>query len=106
MRFNIDEIRDRYSMLQLISHLGRLYKSSTNMSLPLKLVQYLAQIKTGNSLNILLKYISLCELYTFNNSSTVDQGKKITSGHPVRTIALNQQFYITPLFNLDFLPCD
>jgi hypothetical protein len=77
MRFNIDEIRDRYSMLQLISHLGRLYKSSTNMSIPLKLVQYLAQIKTNSSLNILLKYISLYELYTFSNSSTVDQGKKL-----------------------------
>jgi hypothetical protein len=39
-RFNIDEIRDRYSMLQLLSHVGRIYRASTGLSLPLKLVEY------------------------------------------------------------------
>lgn len=33
------------------------------MSLPLKLVEYLAQIKRTNTLTILLKYIELCQLY-------------------------------------------
>ena len=76
-RFNIDEIRDRYSMLQLISHLGRIYNTSVGMSLPLKLVEYLAQIKRTNTLTILLKYIELCQLYQNNNSSTVDSGKQL-----------------------------
>jgi hypothetical protein len=76
-RFNIDEIRDRYSMLQLLSHIGRIYRSSTGLSLPLKLVEYIAQVKAMSSISLLLKYVSLCELYTFAPASTVDIGKKL-----------------------------
>ena len=76
-RFNIDEIRDRYSMLQLLSHVGRIYRASTGLSLPLKLVEYVAQIKAVSSISLLLKYVSLCELYTFATGSTVDIGKKL-----------------------------
>jgi hypothetical protein len=76
-RFNIDDIRDRYSMLQLLSHLGRIYRASTGLSLPLKLVEYVAQVKSLNSISNLLKYVQLCELYTFGASSSVDIGKKL-----------------------------
>ena len=76
-RFNIDEIRDRYSMIQLLSHVGRIYRTSTGLSLPLKLVEYVAQIKAVSSISLLLKYVTLCELYTFSTGSTVDIGKKL-----------------------------
>lgn len=75
--FNIDYIRDRYSILQLISHFSSLYHSSTGLSLPIKLVSYLSQVKTQNSLTTILKYISLYELYQYGVSSSVDISNKM-----------------------------
>lgn len=75
--FNIDYIRDRYAMLQLLAHLSRLYKTSTGLSLPIKLVSYISQVKSHNSLSSLLKYISLYELYQYGTSSSVDISKKM-----------------------------
>jgi hypothetical protein len=76
-RFNIDEIRDRYSMLQLISHLGAIYKTATNLSLPLKLVEYMSQVVCNVNISLLLYYVSLCELYAARTSSTSDIGKRL-----------------------------
>jgi hypothetical protein len=76
-RFNIDEIRDRYSMLQLISHLGAIYKTATNLSLPLKLVEYMSQVVCNVNISLLLYYVSLCELYASRTSSTSDIGKRL-----------------------------
>ena len=76
-RFNIDEIRDRYSMLQLLSHLSAIYKTATNLSLPLKLVEYMSQVVTNTNISLLLYYVSLCELYTSRTSSTVDVGRRL-----------------------------
>ena len=75
--FNIDYIRDRYAILQLISHFSSIYHSSTGFSLPLKLVSYLSQVKINTTLKTLLRYISLCELYQYGNSSSVDISKKM-----------------------------
>ena len=75
-RFNIDEIRDRYCILQLLSRVSKIYRSSSGLSLPLKLVEYMAQIRTTNNLNNLLQYIYLCELYGYNGNS-VDSGNKL-----------------------------
>ena len=76
-RFNIDEIRDRYSMLQLIAHIGRIYGTATGLSIPLKLVEYMSQVKSTNSLSNLLHYVSLCELFNYGTSSSVDIGKRL-----------------------------
>jgi hypothetical protein len=76
-RFNIDEIRDRYSLLQLLAHVGKIYRTSTGLSLPLKLMEYMAQVKTTESLNNLLEYIFLSDLYSFGGSNTVDVGNKV-----------------------------
>lgn len=75
--FNIDYIRDRYAILQLISHFSSIYHSSTGFSLPLKLVSYLSHVKAHTTLKTLLRYISLCELYQYGNSSSVDISKKM-----------------------------
>ena len=88
-QFNIDYIRDRYSMLQLMSHLNVLYKTSSNLTLPIKLVEQMGQVVCdskrdtigniicNNNLSNLLHYISLIQLYAHGNSSTVDIGKKL-----------------------------
>ena len=76
-RFNIDEIRDRYCMLQLISHLDNLYNICNGLSLPLKLVEYISQVKTNTNISNLLYYISLYKLYNQGNTSTIDIGKKL-----------------------------
>ena len=76
-KFNIDEIRDRYSMLQLISHLGAIYRTATNLSMPLKIVEYMSQVLCNTNLSNLLYYVSLCELYSSRTSSTVDIGKRL-----------------------------
>lgn len=89
-RFNIDEIRDRYSMLQLLSHICRIYRSSTGLSLPLKLVEYVAQVKAVSSISLLLKYVSLCELYAYGAASTVDIGKKL---HQIFNFIQNDNHY-------------
>ena len=79
-------------MFQLISHLGRIYNTSVGMFLPLKLVEYLAQIKRTNTLTILLKYIELCQLYQNNNSSTVDSGKQL---HQIFNLIENDEHYMS-----------
>ena len=76
-RFNIDEIRDRYSMFQLISHIGQIYRTSTGLSLPIKLVEYMSQVKGQVSLSNILYYISLSEMYALGNTSTIDAGKRL-----------------------------
>ena len=76
-RFNIDEIRDRYSMLQLISHIDNIYETCTGLTIPLKLIEYLSQVKGNNTLDKLLKYVSLFKLFNAGNSSTIDSGKKL-----------------------------
>jgi len=76
-RFNIDEIRDRYGLLQLLSHVGKIYRTSTGLSLPLKLVEYMAQIKTTEDLHNLLEYIFLTDLYSHGGGSTIDSGNKL-----------------------------
>ena len=75
--FNIDYIRDRYAILQLISHVSSIYQSSTGFSLPLKLVSYISHVKAHTTLTSLLRYIALCELYQYGNSSSVDISKKM-----------------------------
>lgn len=77
-RFNIDEIRDRYGILQLLSQVGKIYRTSTGLSLPLKLVEYMAQVKTTDELNNLLEYIFMSDLYSYGvGTSTIDVGNKI-----------------------------
>jgi hypothetical protein len=43
--FDIDFIRDRYAIMNIVGHLGQIYHTATNMMLPLKLVSYMAQLK-------------------------------------------------------------
>ena len=76
-RFNIDEIRDRYSMFQLLSHIGQIYRTSTGLSLPIKLVEYMSQVSAGSSLTNILYYISLAEMYAMGDTSTIDAGKRL-----------------------------
>ena len=76
-RFNIDEIRDRYSMFQLLSHIGQIYRTSTGLSLPIKLVEYMSQVTAELSLSNILYYISLAEMYAMGDTSTIDAGKRL-----------------------------
>ena len=89
-RFNIDDIRDRYCMLQLIAHIGLIYRTSTGLSLPLKLVEYMSQVRADNNLTLLLYYLSLCEMFIGGDTKTVDYGKTL---HQMFDFIENDNYY-------------
>ena len=74
--FDIDFIRDRFAIMNIIGHLGRIYQTATNMMLPLKLVSYMAQIKL-DKLDRVLSYVGLTNLLLHGSSHTTDAQKSL-----------------------------
>lgn len=72
--FDIDFIRDRFAIMHVVGHLNSIYQTATNMTLPLRLISFLGQIKL-DSLNRVLRYIALCDIACAEPSSTLDEGK-------------------------------
>jgi hypothetical protein len=73
-QFDIDFIRDRFAIMHVVGHLNSIYETATNMTLPIRLISFLGQIKL-DSLNRVLRYISLCNIACAEPSSTLDEGK-------------------------------
>lgn len=74
--FDIDFIRDRFAIMNIIGHLGRIYHTATNMMLPLKLVSYMAQVKLDR-LDRVLNYVALTNLLLHGSSHTTDSQKSL-----------------------------
>ena len=74
--FDIDFIRDRFAIMNIIGHLGRIYQTATNMMLPLKLVSYMAQVKLDR-LDRVLHYVALTNLLLHGSSHTTDSQKSL-----------------------------
>jgi hypothetical protein len=89
--FNIDFIRDRYAIMNIIAHLGRIYHTATNMMLPLKLVSYMAQINL-NRLDRVLNYVGLSNLLLQGSTHTTDEQKTLAD---VFNYLVNSNNYLT-----------
>ena len=74
--FDIDFIRDRFAIMNIIGHLGRIYETATNMMLPLKLVSYMAQLNLDR-LDRVLNYVGLMNLLLHGSSHTTDSQKSL-----------------------------